>query len=77
MKIGKNRILFPVLIDKDNNDIVEVVPIKASAGYTSGYADPQFISELPIMNLPFKIVGKHRAEAVAAFCFLPSKYIGE
>jgi transcriptional regulator with XRE-family HTH domain len=61
MKIGKNRILFPVLVDSKNNDMIEVVPIRASAGYLNGYADPQFIEELPIMNLPFKIVGKHRA----------------
>jgi transcriptional regulator with XRE-family HTH domain len=61
MKIGKNRILFPVQVDKYNDDIIEVVPVKASAGYLTGYSDPQFIQELPYMNLPFKIVGKHRA----------------
>src|SRR3954468_4721504 len=27
MKIGKNRILFPVLVDRENNDIIEVVPV--------------------------------------------------
>ena len=32
IKIGKNRILFPVLVDNKNNDIIEVVPVKASAG---------------------------------------------
>lgn len=73
MKIGKNRILFPVLIDKDNNDIVEVVPIKASAGYVTGYSDPQFIQDLPIMNLPFKIVGKHRAFGIKGDSMPPLK----
>ncbi|MFY9309773.1 MAG: XRE family transcriptional regulator [Bacteroidia bacterium] len=61
IKIGKNRTLFPITVDKDGNDLIEVVPLKASAGYLNGYADPQFIEELPVMNLPFKIVGKHRA----------------
>lgn len=61
MKVGKNRILFPVMVDKENNDIIEVVPLRASAGYLNGYADPEFIQELPVMNLPFKILGKHRA----------------
>jgi transcriptional regulator with XRE-family HTH domain len=61
MKIGKNRTLFPILVDKENNDLIEVVPAKASAGYLTGYADPEFVQKLPVMNLPFKIVGKHRA----------------
>ncbi len=73
MKIGKNRILFPVLIDSNNNDLIEVVPIKASAGYLAGYSDPQFIQELPIMNLPFKIVGKHRAFGIKGDSMPPLK----
>jgi transcriptional regulator with XRE-family HTH domain len=73
MKIGKNRILFPVLVDKQNNDIIEVVPIKASAGYLNGYSDPQFIQELPIMNLPFKILGKHRAFGIKGDSMPPLK----
>lgn len=73
MKIGKNRLLFPVLVDKDNNDIVEMVPLKASAGYLNGFADPQFIEELPTMQLPFKLVGKHRAFAIKGDSMPPLK----
>lgn len=73
MKIGKNRVLFPVLVDKDNNDMVEVVPIRAIAGYLNGYADPQFIEDLPVMNLPFKIVGKHRAFTIKGDSMPPLK----
>ena len=61
MKIGKNRILFPILIDSDGNDMVELVPLKASAGYTRGYGDPDYIEKLPQMKLPFLPSGKHRA----------------
>jgi len=61
MKIGKNRILFPILLDSDGNDMVELVPLKASAGYTRGYADPDYIEKLPQMKLPFLPTGKHRA----------------
>ncbi|HEY0030504.1 MAG TPA: LexA family transcriptional regulator [Bacteroidia bacterium] len=64
LEIGKNRILFPVIVDRQNQDLVEVVPAKAVAGYLNGYADPEFIEDLPIMNLPFKIVGKHRAFSI-------------
>ena len=59
--IGKNRILFPVTINEANEDLIEVVPIKASAGYLNGYDDPEYISELPQMKLPFIPTGKHRA----------------
>ena len=61
MNIGKNRLLFPVIIDKKNNDQIEVVTVKASAGYLSGYADPEYMEKLPIMNLPFDFIGKHRS----------------
>lgn len=61
MKVGKNRILFPILLDNDGNDMVELIPLKASAGYLKGYADPDYIEKLPQMKLPFLPTGKHRA----------------
>ena len=73
MKIGKNRILFPMVIDANNNDIIEVVPVKAMAGYLNGYADPEYIEDLPVMNLPFKIVGKHRAFTIKGDSMPPLK----
>jgi len=73
IKVGKNRILFPITVDSFGNDLVEVVPLKASAGYVTGFADPQFIKELPIMSLPFKIVGKHRAFGIKGDSMPPLK----
>jgi transcriptional regulator with XRE-family HTH domain len=61
MKVGKNRLLFPVVIDRDGKDLVEVIPEKASAGYLQGYADPEYIESLQRLNLPFLPSGKHRA----------------
>ncbi|MDX2173445.1 MAG: LexA family transcriptional regulator [Bacteroidota bacterium] len=61
MKVGKNRILFPILIDSEGNDMVELIPIKAQAGYLKGYSDPEYIERLPKMKLPFLPTGKHRA----------------
>ena len=60
MAIGKNRILFPILLDREENELIEVVPVKSVAGYLNGYADPEFVEGLQTMNLPFKVVGKHR-----------------
>jgi transcriptional regulator with XRE-family HTH domain len=73
MKIGKNRILFPILLDNDGNDMVELIPLKASAGYTHGYADPDYIEKLPQMKLPFLPSGKHRAFPIKGDSMPPIK----
>lgn len=61
LKIGGNRILFPVMVDQDQNDLIELVPLKASAGYLDGYADEEFIENLPRISLPYATSGKFRA----------------
>lgn len=60
LKIGGNRILFPVMVDQDSNDLVELVPLKASAGYLQGYSDATYIEELPRISLPYAVHGKYR-----------------
>ena len=71
--VGENRILFPIMVDKNNNDLVEVVTAKASAGYLNGYSDPEYIENLPQMNLPFKVTGKHRAFPIKGDSMPPLK----
>jgi len=73
MKLGKNRILFPILLDNEGNDMVELIPLKASAGYTRGYADPDYIERLPKMQLPFLPTGKHRAFPIKGDSMPPIK----
>ena len=73
MKIGKNRILFPILLDPDGNNMVELIPLKASAGYVRGYADPEYIERLPQMRLPFLPTGKHRAFPIKGDSMPPIK----
>jgi transcriptional regulator with XRE-family HTH domain len=48
---SKIRILA-ITVDKDNKENVEYVPIKAKAGYRSGYNDPEFIATLPKFSMP-------------------------
>jgi len=40
-------------VSSDNNENIELVNHKASAGYRAGYADPEYIGELPVFTLPF------------------------
>jgi transcriptional regulator with XRE-family HTH domain len=37
----------------DNEENIELVNEKAKAGYVTGYADPEYIKELPVFRLPF------------------------
>ncbi len=73
MKVGKNRILFPILLDQEGNDMIELIPLKASAGYLKGYADPEYVEQLPKMKLPFLPTGKHRAFPIRGDSMPPLK----
>lgn len=48
----KGKEVLAISVDRDDNENVELVSQKASAGYLNGYQDPEFIRELPKMNLP-------------------------
>ncbi|MCC6816720.1 MAG: LexA family transcriptional regulator [Saprospiraceae bacterium] len=73
IKVGSNRILFPVIMDQDEEDMVEVLTVKASAGYLGGYADPDYISQLQRMTLPFNPHGKCRAFPIKGDSMPPLK----
>jgi len=49
---GKLRVLATT-VDQNNEENIELVPVKAKAGYTTGYGDPDFIKVLPTFQLPF------------------------
>ncbi|MDB5261810.1 MAG: transcriptional regulator [Adhaeribacter sp.] len=68
---GKLRVLA-ITIDQDNRENIELVPYKASAGYLNGYADPEFIEELPKFRLPMlNTTGTHRAFEIKGDSMLP------
>ena len=71
IEVGVQRVLFPIVVDESNQDLIEVVGVKASAGYTEGYGDPEFIDELPKMKLPFMPPGKFRAFPIKGDSMLP------
>ncbi len=49
---GKLRVLTS-MVDAENNELIEMIPQEARAGYTTGYADPDYLKVLPAFNLPF------------------------
>ena len=61
---GRTRVLVAT-VDSLGKDNVELVPAKAAAGYTRGYADPEFIQGLPTFQVPFLDPRrKHRVFAI-------------
>jgi|VirMetMinimDraft_7_1064189.scaffolds.fasta_scaffold05266_2 transcriptional regulator with XRE-family HTH domain len=73
INIGNHRILFPITVDGANEDLIEVIPTEASAGYLNGYADPEYVEELKKIKLPFLPTGKHRAFPIKGDSMLPAK----
>jgi transcriptional regulator with XRE-family HTH domain len=71
IKVADNRLLFPVFMDSEENELIEIVPVKASAGYLNGYSDPQFFEGFKKMQLPFIPTGKHRAFPIKGDSMLP------
>lgn len=49
---GRNIRILATTVDPQNRENVELVPVKAKAGYLAGYADPEFIGSLPVFHLP-------------------------
>ena len=50
---GNKLRVLATTVNTENEENIELVPEKAKAGYTSGFADPEYISDLPVFNLPF------------------------
>jgi len=59
-------------VTPDNEDTIELVSEKAKAGYTNSYADPEYIAQLPVFQLPFLSKNKkYRAFPIDGDSMLP------
>lgn len=68
---ASNLRVLSISVDSEDRENIELVPVKASAGYLNGYADPQFISDLPKFHLPFLKQGTFRAFEIKGDSMLP------
>jgi len=58
--MGEVRVL-PIMVDaRSNTERVPLVPLKAAAGYLSGFQDPEFIEQLATFEMPFKELSRER-----------------
>jgi transcriptional regulator with XRE-family HTH domain len=67
---GGVRVLS-ISVDKEDNENIEMVPLKASAGYMNGYADPEYVSQLPKLYLPMFKQGTYRGFEIKGDSMLP------
>lgn len=71
--ITGNRLrLLTISVDRQGKENIEMVPVKAQAGYSAGYGDKEFISGLPRFSLPFLPENKtYRAFQIKGDSMLP------
>jgi len=50
---GTNLRILATTVGIDNEENIELISERAKAGYSSGFADPEYISILPTFRLPF------------------------
>jgi phage repressor protein C with HTH and peptisase S24 domain len=50
---GGNLRVLASTVNSENEENIELVPVKAQAGYTRGFSDPEYINDLQIFQLPF------------------------
>ncbi len=69
---GKKLRLLTISVDRDGEENIEMVPLKAQAGYTNSYGDLEFIGSLPKFSLPFLPKDKtYRTFQIAGDSMLP------
>lgn len=68
---ASNLRVLSVTVDKDDRENIELVPVKASAGYLNGYSDPEYVAELPKFSLPMFTQGTYRAFEIKGDSMLP------
>lgn len=61
-----------VTVDKTGNDNIVLVPVKAAAGYLTGYGDPKFIKKLPTYNFPNLNSGTYRMFQISGHSMYPT-----
>jgi transcriptional regulator with XRE-family HTH domain len=67
----RTKEVLVVTADSGGKDNIELVPIKAAAGYLNGYADAEYVKELPKFQLPILKHGTYRAFEISGDSMLP------
>ncbi len=66
-----NLRILSITVDSNNEENIEWVPLKASAGYLNGYSDPEYLTNLQKFQLPMLGTGTMRAFEIKGDSMLP------
>lgn len=50
---GRHLRVLTSVVTEQNDELIELIPQQARAGYTVGYSDPDYLKVLPTFSLPF------------------------
>lgn len=67
----RGKDVLVVTVDASQKQNIEFVPLKAAAGYLNGYADTEYVKELPHFSLPNLRQGTYRAFEISGDSMLP------
>ena len=51
--VNNKSMVMPIQVDVNGDDIIEIIPHDASAGYLGNYSDPEYIEALEYLYFPF------------------------
>ena len=68
---GNSLRILTISVDASNNENIVLIPQKASAGYLNGFADVEYIAEMPQFHLPIFNNGTFRAFEISGDSMLP------
>ncbi|MBK6443942.1 MAG: LexA family transcriptional regulator [Bacteroidetes bacterium] len=69
---GSRLRVLATTVDSQNRENIEMVPLKAKAGYKAGFADTEFIQKLPTFQLPLLLNDrKYRMFQISGDSMLP------
>ena len=66
-----------VTVDSDGNENLVLVPVRARAGYLSGYGDPEFVATLPAYRIPGLHNGTFRLFETEGLSMYPTLHPGD
>jgi len=61
---GAGLRVLTTVVDRNDQEMITIVPVKASAGYLSGYGDREYIGQLPRFSFPVPELGHERTRRV-------------
>jgi transcriptional regulator with XRE-family HTH domain len=57
---GNNLRVLSTIVDREDKELITIVPAKAAAGYLNGYADVEFVESLTAFSLPLPEISHDR-----------------